>query len=466
MPILILGAGEIGYHIALSLSRENREVILVESDPERADQIDADDNDLQVIRGNAADPDVLLTAGLRNSDLLVAVTNSDEVNIAACAFAARLTPDIRRVARIRQLDTIVHGRLLTDDPPLMHAIINPEELCARKIADLIRNPGTTDVNWFFEERAVLVSLPVAADAPVNGKTLLMIGRERESCGLPFLIATIVHDQEARVPSAADALHTGDTLYIATLADRLQEVMAFFCGAERLKPMRGITIFGGGNIGMYLAQMLEGTHRDVKIIEPDERRAVFLADRMDQALVLCGEPSDKRIFDEEKIAASDAFVAVTHDQEDNMIAALYAKSFGMRLGVAALFRTHLASLVHRLGIDTVIMPQQAAIGKILEHVRAGNVTSVIVMEQYRMEVIESRVPAGARLARRVLREVRMPSGSLLLAVQRADGETIIPDGGTMILPGDRIAVISHQRDMKNIANMLAGSRGWLSPRGTG
>ncbi len=453
MNIIILGAGEIGYHTALSLSRENREVILVEQDARRADQIDDDDNDIQVVRGNAADPDVLLRAGLEKAGLLVAVTNSDEANIAACLFASRLAPSIRRVARIRQINTRVHGQLLTDNPPLIHAVIHPEELCAGKILDVIRCPATTDVNWFFNGRVVLVSIPVTRDSPVNGWNLLHIGRERVKRRLSFLIATLVNNGFARVPSASDTLKTGDTLYLATLADSLDDVMALFAAPQRLKPVRDVTIFGGGNMGLYLAEMLEQSRVNFKIIEPDEQRAAILADRLHAGLVLCGEPFEKHIFEEEKIADSDAYVAVTNEQEDNLIAALYAKSFDIRLCVIALYRSHLAPLVQRVGIDTIVLPQQIAVGKILEHVRAGNVSSVIVLEQHGMEVIEARVSKSSRLLGRPLRAQRMPRGTLLLALQRVDGETIIPDGDAIITAGDRVAVISHRRDVSKIEALL-------------
>lgn len=459
MRIVILGAGEIGYHIALSLSRENREVLLVESNSGRASQIEEDENDIQVIRGNAADPDVLIRAGIKNVDLLVAVTDSDEVNITACMFAKRLAPTVRRVARIRQLDTRRHGRLLTDDPPLMHSVIHPEELCAAKIGDLIKYPGTTDVNWFFGGRVALVSMPVTPDSPINGRTLLQIGRERSVHGIPFMIASLLRNQIAALPSAGDRLATGDVLYVATLSERLGEVLNLFCAPARLKPIRNVTIFGGGRIGLYLAEMLESINGKVKLIEPDERRAALLADHLQNTLILCGEPSDRGIFDEENIAQSDAFIAVTGDQEDNMIAALYAKSSGVRFGAVTLHRSHLSSLVQRVGIDAVILPQQVAIGKILEHVRAGNVSSVVVLEQYGMEVIEAPVPSGSRLLGKPLRDLRLPSGALLLALCRENDETVIPDGDTTIMAGDRIAVISHQRDVHEIEKILRGERRW-------
>lgn len=457
MNILILGAGEIGYHIALSLSRENREVILVEADSARADQIDDDENDIQVVRGNAADPDVLLAAGLKTADLLVAVTNRDEVNITACLFAARLAPAVRRVARIRQVDLRVHGRLLTDEPTWIHAVIHPEELCARKIRDVLHYPGTTDVDWFFDGHVALVSIPVTEDAPVNGWDLARIGQERLARGLSFLIATHVHDGSARIPSAHDVFMPGDTLYVATLANCLNEVLALFVPPERLKPIRETVIFGGGATGWHLAEMLEDAKLNVKLIEPDPRRAAWLADRLNTTLVLCGEPADQGIFQEENIAGADAYVAVTADQEDNLIAALHAKSFGIRHTVVTLYRAHLAPLVRRTGVDTLVLPQAVAVGKILEHVRAGDISSVIVMEQHGMEIIEAHVPQGSRLIGRPLRQQRMPRGTLLLAYQRSETETLIPDGNTTIMAGDRIAVISHQRNTPKVEAMLRAGR---------
>ncbi len=457
MNIIILGAGEIGYHIALSLSRENREVILVEADAARADQIDDDENDIQVVRGNAADPDVLLAAGLKTADLLVAVTNSDEANITACLLAARLAPAVQRVARIRRIDTRTYGRLLTDEPTLIHAIIHPEELCARKIFDVIRHPGTTDVAWFFDKRVALVSIPVAPNAPVNGWNLVQIGRERQARGLSFLVATVVRDGVARVPSATDVLTPGDTLYIATLTDCLHDVLSLFVPPERRKPFRNVAIFGGGSMGLYLAEMLERSKTNVKIIETDAKRAAFLSDRLTATLVLCGEPTDQGIFEEENIGDSDAYIALTDDQENNLIASLYAKSFGVRLSVVALYRSHLGPLIERMGIDTVVSPKQVAVGNVLKHVRAADISSVIVLEQHGMEIIEARLLEGSSLLGRPLRKQRMPRGTLLLAVQRVDGEVVIPDGDTRIMAGDRIAMISHQRDIPQVEAMLRAVR---------
>lgn len=459
MRILILGAGDIGHHIALNLSREHREVVLIESSPERAARIEEDENDIQVILGNAADPDLLIKAGLNEADLLVAVTDSDEVNLASCLFASRLAPEVRRIARMRHIDTRRHGALLTSDPPVVHSIINPEELCARKIRDLIRFAGATDVNWFFDARVALVRTPVLANSPVKGLNLIELGQTRETAKLPFLVAMLVRDGVPRVPAPEDVLRIGDQIYAVTLAEHLNVVLDVLCHEDRRREARNVAVFGGGGIGLYLAELLETDGTVIKLVEPDEQRAAFLANRLNTTLVLCGEPLDPAIFEEERIAGSDVFVAATGDQENNIIAALYAKSHGVRMGISVLKRAQIERLVSQVGIDAVILPQHAAIGKILAYVREGEITSVIVVNENDMEVIELRVPEGARIAGRPLREVRMPRGALLLAVAPPGGKTIVPGGATVIRPGDRIAVIAHKRDVRKLERLLAGAHGW-------
>ena len=459
MAIVILGGGDIGYHLALTLSRENREVVIVESDSVRADRIDEDENDIQVVRGNAADPGVLIAAGLRKAHLLVAVTNSDEVNIVACFLAARMAPKVRRVARIRQLDTRLYGHLLVDEPPVIHSIINPEELCARKIADLIRYRGATEVNWSFDKRVAIVAVPIKEGSPVQGKTLVEIGRWREQLGLPLLIAMIVRDQEARVPDIADVMQYNDLLHVVTLSGQLDDVLDFFCGSARRERFDKIAVYGGSNIGLYLAEILEEQGVDIRLVESDAGRAAELAERLNHTLVLCGEPFEKNIFAEEKIGQMDAFVAATQDQEDNIISALYAKTCGIPLSVAVLYREQMARLVYQVGIDATILPRLVAIGEILGYVRGGNVASVVVLNQNDREIIEYHIEEGSGLAGRPLRQVHIPGGGLLLAVERSHGETIIPNGGTTIEPGDRIALIAARHDQQDIDRMLSGSKSW-------
>ncbi len=465
MSTIILGAGTIGYDIAQQLSREHREVILVEVDPDRIAEIEEDEHDIQVIAGSAADPESLVRAGLSSADLVVAVTNSDEANISACLLASRLAPGTRRVARIRHMDTRRYGQLLLGDPPILHAIINPEELCARRIADLIAKPGAIEVIWLVDQTVALVRIPVTPGMGLIGQNLIQLGQKREASKLPFLLALLVRDDQAFIPKAQEVLRAGDHLYLVSPAALLDKVMDFFCEASTRRPQQHITLFGGGNIGLYLAELLTIQGRTVKLIEPDPARATMLAARLDNTQVLCGEPLDPDIFEAERIASSDVFVAVSDDQEDNLMAALYAKSHGVRFGVAMLTRPQIARLVAQVGIDAAILPQHVAIGTILEHIRTGDVYSVIVLQAGEMEIIETRVPEGSRLTGRPLADVHMPPGTLLLAVQRGSDRTIIPQGKTVVQAGDRIAVITRKSNLQHLEKLLAGRTGWLQGKGS-
>ena len=469
MSIIIIGAGEIGYHIANELSLENRNVTLIDSDFERVRFLEESGEDLNVIYGSGSSPEVLKQAGVETAEMLIAVANKDEINITACHVASQMNKNIMKIARIRDVDTQNYGNLIMGNPPIIDSIINPEELCAFKIANLSKYPIASDLNYFFDKMALLVGIHVVGDNPLIGKSLIELGKERQKNNFKALIAAIVHDDEAIVPSGEDLVQEGDIIYIVTLSNEIDKILKYFSDEDATE-VKNITIFGGSNIGYYIARAFEKETKSsldntdsnmsintniifsnyrykIKLIEMDAQRSEFLSNKLPKTLVLKGDVLEKAIFENERINESDVFIAATSDQEENIISTLYAKSNGVKKGIAVLKRRNIASLVKNLGIDAGIFPQQVAVAKILERIRKGKILSIILLNQNDIEVDEIQALKGSKLIDKPLKDVKLPKGSLVIAIEKSNGEVLIPYGESVIKAGDKVAIIMRKTSVK-------------------
>ena len=470
MSIIIIGAGEIGYHIANELSLENRDVTLIDVNRERISFLDERGEDLNIINGSGSNPEILRQAGIERAEMLIAVANKDEINITACHLASQMNKNIMKIARIRDVDTQYYGKFIKGDPPIIDSIINPEELCAYKIANLTMYPIASDMNFFFNKKAVLLGMYVVDGNPLIGKSLIDLGKERIRNQFKALIAAVIRENEAIVPSGTDIIHKGDIIYMVTLSNEIERLVHFF-HTDDANSVKDITIYGGSNIGYYLARIFEKESKsliengdgngginsniftrsnyNIKIIEADQNRAVFLSNNLKKPKIFRGDVLEKAIFENERIGDSDVFIAASADQEDNIMSTLYAKSFGVKKGIAVLSRRNFAPLVRNLGIDAAIFPQQVAVAKILENIRKGKILSVVLLNQNDIEVDEILALKGSKLIGVPLKEVRLPRGALVIAIEKKNGVVIIPDGNSTIEAEDKVAIITRKNRVKAI-----------------
>ncbi len=471
MSIIIIGAGEIGYHIANELSLENRDVTLIDPDRERIRFLEESGEDLNIICGSGSNPENLKRAGIEKAEMLIAVANNDEINITACYLASQMNKDIKKIARIRDIDTHYYGSLIKGNPPIIDSIINPEELCAYKIANLTKYPIASDLNYFFDKKAVLIGIHVVGNNPLIGKTLIELGKDRKNNNYKALIASIIHEDKAIVPSGEDVVCEGDIIYIVTLSNEIDRIIKYVTHDDATE-VKNVTIYGGSNIGFYIARAFEkesksifefenaeantGTNTNIvlpsykykiKLIEADTQRSEFLSDNLPKTLVLKGNVLEKAIFENERIDESDVFIAATNDQEENIISTLYAKSNGVKKGIAVLKRRNIASLVKNLGIDAGIFPQQVAVAKIFESIRKGKILSIILLNQNDIEVDEIQALKGSRLIDIPLKDVKLPKGTLVIAIEKQNGEVLIPFGESVIKAGDKVAIITRKTSVK-------------------
>lgn len=434
MRILILGAGEVGSHLARQLSDEGHDVVLIEEDRERVRAIE-DSMDAMVVHGNGASLSVLEEAGIRRTDLLLAVTSVDEINLMACLSASQYQVPVK-IARVSKPDYFEHHRVLPPDRLGVDLMINPERECALEVFQLLQSAAVTEVAQFEGGLVQLIGFWVQPGAPIAGRTLAELGREGRRSH--YLVAALVRDGETRIPTGGDEIRVGDHLFVIGEPTHLPEILPL-AGHGDYRLSR-VTIAGGSREGFLLAQMLAETDVSCTILETDRARAVWLAEQLPSALVLHADATDLELLEMEGTGENDGFVAFTGNDETNLLSCLLAKNLGTRKVVALIDRMNYIPLVSRVGVDAAVSPRRSTVNAILSYVRRGSVLSVASLRGASAEVIEFDVSERFRDAGVPLSRMEVPEGSLVGAIVRGS-RVIIPKGDDTIRVGDRVIVFT-------------------------
>ena len=434
MRVIVVGAGEVGYHLAERLSQEHHDVVIIERDPELAQQIQSQ-LDLLVVTGNGASPAMLEKAGIERTDLLLAVTNFDEANLIACLIASRFNVELK-VARVSNPEYYDRRGQEKDTRFGADLLINPEYECAREIFKLFLRMAASDVAEFAGGRIILLGLPVHEDAPVAGRTLAEIGDTLTDHH--FLTVAIDRDGTSVIPHGSTRLQPGDEVYLVAETRYLGDAYKLL-GLER-KRVERVMLLGGGRVGLSLARMLEREGIHPTIIEKSRARCVELAEKLEKALVLNGDATDLDLLMQEGVEGTDGLAAVTSEDETNLLAALLTKHLGAKKVVPLLKRSEYIPLVTRVGIDAAVSPRLSTANRILQHVRGGRILQLEVMERNRAEAMELEVPEGSRAAGKQVLDLHLPKGAIIAAVERGE-DVVIPRGDTTILAGDKLVVFA-------------------------
>jgi trk system potassium uptake protein len=440
---VIIGAGEVGLNTARMLSHEGQDVVLIESNEalvERAtEQLDA-----LVVHGNGASPRVLTEAGVKRSDLLIAASSSDEVNIIAC-LAAKAQGVSRTVARIHNPDYYDTGDPFARDMLGIDFVIHTEQMAAREIKAALLVPGAINVDTFADDRIEVAEVVLAEGSPALGQALKDVKLPEQS-----LIVGVVRRGEALVPRGDTVLERRDHVLLISGGRDIAKVVGTV--ATNTAPVRDVTIYGGGRIGLKLALALEEVGMSVRVIERDEQRARYVASQLRKGFVLHDEGISRDFLLQERVDRTDAFVAVTGDDRANLLAAMYARQLGARNTIAGVSRGEFAPLADALGVDLTISPRTLAAEAILRFVRKGDVINVALLESG-AEMIELRVPEGCRVAGRPLSEVGFPRGAIVGALLRDDA-VVIPSGRETLRPGDDAVVFTVESAVDDVERLFA------------
>jgi trk system potassium uptake protein TrkA len=433
MRILIAGGGQSAALIASRLIREGNEITIVEKDASRCAHLE-ETLDAKVVQGSAASIKTLRKAGLKNVQMLIAVTNSDETNILTCVIAKTYPNITVKVARVRSHEFEDWRRVADDNELGIDLIIHPESDVMERILRVVNVPGVSDIIDFADGEVKLFGMNVERTSWFAGKTL----EELDAAGPPenSLVALIFRGQQVIVPHGAQVVLPGDHVYVCTTKKNLDAVLEFM-GVGRRGKLQRVFIVGGKQIGISLAQELERQGVQVKLIEKDAARCELIAGLVQKAVVIRGDGTDQATLEEENIDGVDAFLALTHHDEDNIIASLLARRLGAGKVVALINRLSYLSMVQRLGINTSVSLRLSTVDAVLQFVRKGGVLSVTTFREEEAEAIELIAAEGSPYVGKQLRDIALPRGAIVGAIARTSGEVIVPRGDVSIRPGDRV-----------------------------
>lgn len=452
MRILIAGGGDVGFLIAQRLIREGNEITILEADQRRCEHLDGS-LDARVVRGSASSIHAMRKAGVDGAEMLIAVTNSDEINLLACLIAQAEAKVRYKIARIRTHEVEDWRGLCRSAGIEIDLIIHPESEVAARIMPVLRLPGVSDVIDFADGKIKLFGMNIEAGSPLCGKTLQQIQHEKPPRN--SLVAMIFRGSQVIIPRGGDSLEAGDHVYVLTSNREFEEALNFM----GVKPgaVERVFIVGGKQIGIAIAQDLERRGKSVKLFEQDAQRCEKISQLVERAVIVHGDGTDERTLAEENVEGVDAFLALTGDDEDNIIACLLARKLGARKVVALVNRLNYFPMAQRLGINTTVSPRLAAVDRTLRFVRKGGVVSVTTFREEEAEAIELIAPANSRYAGRRLREVRFPDGAIVGAIAR-EGEAIVPRGDAVIKAGDRVIFFALESVVPRLESAFLAEQG--------
>jgi len=433
MKVIIIGAGEVGFNIAQRLSVENHDVVVIETDPNKIRQIQ-NVIDVQAILGSGTSPSVLHEAGIKESDIIVAATDSDEANLIACFYAQHLTDYITKIARIKNPDYMKHREIFRQDFLNIDLIINPKSEMVASMLRLMEVPWASEVIDFVDGRIKLIGITIKDNSPLVGQRLSSFNDYEHR----ILVGVIVRGDQVIIPSGQDTIQPNDLVYYVTQREQIPNVFRLL--SLREEELSRVIIVGGGETGLALATSLDSTNINTKIIEKDSQRCLELAEKLEKVVVLNGDGTDREFLMEENVADVDIMAVMTGDEENNVLISLLGKALGAKKTVTKIGKLSYIPLVSAIGIDTVVSPRLSAIRTILQYIRKGKVICVAPLKGEGAEAIEFEALETSDIVNIPLSRVKFPKGAIVGAIVRGE-EIIIPRGHNMIKPHDHLIIFA-------------------------
>ena len=435
MKILILGAGQVGSTVAESLVGEANDITVVDTDAVKLRQLQ-DRLDLRTLVGNAAHPSTLEHAGIADTDMLLAVTQSDEVNLVACKLAASLYNTPTRIARIRSADYLARKEVFSPDNFCVDFSICPEQILTEYIVKLIEFPEALQVQKFSQGKASLVAVRAFQGGPLVGKPLSFLRTHMPQ--VETRVAAIFRNDGPIIPEGSTVIEDGDEIFFIAATNNIRSVLNEMRRMD--KPTKRVMIIGGGNIGLRLAKALESNY-EVKLIEYNKKSCERISSELARTLVLNGDGTDEKLMQQEHIGEVDVFCALTNDDENNIMSSLLAKQGGARKVIALINRSAYVGLVQGGKIDIALSPAHITIGSLLAYVRQGDVAAVHSLRRGAAEALEL-IAHGDRESSRVvgrrIDEIDLPKGATIGAIVRGN-EVIMGHHDVVIEADDHVIV---------------------------
>ena len=450
MRVIICGAGRVGVGIARRLSRENNEVTVVDQSKDLIRAV-AERLDVRGVVGNGAYPETLEEAGAREADMIIAVTYSDEVNMVSCQIAHSLFNVPTKIARVRAqayLDPR-YSDLFTRNHLPIDVIISPEREVSEAIMQRMSTPGAFEIKSFAEGRIWAVGVKLRDDCPIINTPLRQVAELFPD--LKITITAIKRGDKIWRVHADDQLQSGDQVYF--VSDRNDVTRALDIMGEAARQARRVIIVGGGNIGLYVAKGLEklGAMK-IRLIERDRKRAELIAEDLERTIVLQGDGLDRAILHEAGVTEAETVVAVTDNDQVNILASVVAKREGARRSMALINDRDYGPVSEAVGVDRFVDPRATTISTILQHIRRGRIKGVYSISDGAAELVDAVALETSPLVGKPLRDAELPEGVMIGAVLRS-GSVLMPSGDTVINAGDRVVLMSMRENVKDVEQMF-------------
>jgi trk system potassium uptake protein TrkA len=450
MKILIIGAGQVGYFLCERLSLEGHEVTLIDRDPVQLKRAQ-DRLNVLGIDGNGASAEILEQAGIKQTDIFIAVADLDEVNILACLLAREYGVKTL-VARVKSIEYSGRRAVLSKEKLGIDLLINPEDAVAEEIVKIARRTGAFDVAEFVEGKIQFLGYRMTEASPLCDLTLRELGELR---GIyRFVVTAISRNGKTIIPRGDDTIQAGDRIFIIAHQNDLPAIQYMLEQKEEKKNHRPRAfILGGGHIGLHVATDLEALGFDVRLIDRDEKRCEMLSAKLKRTLVIHAEGTDIHTLVDEGVEGADFFIAVTENDESNILCSLLARQHGVNRTLTLVNQPELLNLAPSLGIDACVSPRIAAASAILKYVRRGDIISLASIEGSNAEVLELQVKSDSQVLNTPLEKLHFPEGAIIGAIVRQDAYEI-PTGSTCIQEGDRVVVFALPGAVSKVENFFA------------
>ena len=451
MKIIIAGAGKVGRSVAALLVQEGHDITIIDKDPDTIQEL-SNELDVICVEGSATNSEILREAGAENADLLLAATEQDEVNM-ICGISARKLGTAHVIARVRDPEYLHQTEFLREALGLS-VLVNPEYECAKEISRTLRFPGAVRVDAFSKGSVEIAELKIPEGGKLAGLALKELPKR---FGAKVLVSVVERGGDALIPNGNFELRAGDRL---SVTGDSRELRRFFTAiGEYKRPVRRVMLMGGGRSSVYLTRMLQENGIAVTVVERDRERCDQLCDLIPEAHVVCGDATNSDVLQEDGLSATDAFVALTGDDEDNIITSLYAKNRGVSKVVVKVNRDYLSEIIENVGLSSVVSPREIVSQQLTRYVRAmsnsmgGSMETLYRLADGKVEALEFKVSADSACVNIPLKDLKLKPNILICALIRGS-KSIIPDGSSRILPGDHAVIVTAAGRLQNMDAIVA------------
>lgn len=442
MHIIIIGAGDVGYHLAKALYQDH-EVVMIEKDEKACEQARA--LDIQVIQGNGGDVKRMKEAGIKQSSLVAAVTSHDELNIVACMAAKLLTENaIKTIARVSNPDYIDEPVTMREKVG-MNIMICPELSLAHEMYQILSVPSAVDVQDFVGGLVKMIEFKVEEGNVLVDKPLMDISFPQCS-----MVSAIFRNSDIIIPGGSDVILAGDRVVMIGREEALQEIRTWF---EVNQQSRKVLVVGGGTVGFYLIQLLARNDFNITVVESNLKRCEMIAKSMPNIMVINGDGTDNKILQEVNTASMDAVVSVTNSDEKNLLCSLLAKQLGEIKVIARVDRTEYTQLFEMVGVDVAMSSREATVNEVLKTTlfKTG-IQSITTLEGEKAEILELTASKNSKIVKKDLKNVRFPKGAIISTIVRGD-DVIIPKGSDRVQPDDLVIVFTELEAVADVEKLF-------------